>query len=99
MANIKVMKQNALEKADQSRLMQIATHFSNLIKVSETVTVRKEAGRALLDITGRMTMDKRNELMLELFNGLVSDVSPSTYMITASSLKTEDMRSLTRKPV
>lgn len=70
MANIKVMKQNALEKADQSRLMQIATHFSNLIKVSETVTVRKEAGRALLDIAGRMTMDKRNELMLELFNGL-----------------------------
>lgn len=70
MANIRVMIQNAFGKADQSRLMQIATHFSNLIKVSETVTVRKAAGRALLDIIGRMSMDRRNELMLELLNGL-----------------------------
>lgn len=73
MANMRIMKQSALGSESRSDLMQIATHFSNLIKVSETVTVRKSAGEALLSIIGRMSMDQRNELMLELFNGLERD--------------------------
>ena len=73
MANIAIMRQSAVTAADRSRLMQTATHFSNLIKVSETVSVRKEAGRSLLSILEMMSADQRNELMLELFNGLERD--------------------------
>jgi nicotinic acid mononucleotide adenylyltransferase len=51
-------------------LMHIATHLANLLKVSETVTVRRKAGDALLKTAERMPFEQRNELMIELFNGL-----------------------------
>ena len=70
LANIEEMMTCAKQEADRSRLLHIATHFANLIKVSETVTVRKQAGQALLQIIRRMTMDQRNELMVELLSGL-----------------------------
>lgn len=70
MANIAILKQEAESSPDKNLLMQIATHFSNLIKVSETVTVRRAAGNCLLDIIGGMAKDQVNELMIELHNGL-----------------------------
>ena len=70
LANIKEMLGSALEENGRSSLMHIATHFVNLIKVSETVTVRKTAGKALLRIIQKMTLDQRNELMVELQSGL-----------------------------
>ncbi|MBQ6621318.1 MAG: hypothetical protein IJH75_00595 [Mogibacterium sp.] len=69
-ANIREMLAEADRATGRPHLMHIATHYANLIKVSETVTARREAGRALLQIILRMTPDQRNELMVELYNGL-----------------------------
>ena len=69
-ANIRAMLASIKDGTDKSRLLHIATHFVNLIKVSETVTVRKNAGEALLTIIPQLTLDQRNELVVELFNGL-----------------------------
>lgn len=69
-ANIYVMSQPEVRNAERGRLLHIATHFANLIKVSETVIVRRRAGEALLDMLTDLPMDQRNELMVELFNGL-----------------------------
>lgn len=68
-ANIRYMKEVAEEAGSNVRL-HIAAHFVNLIKVSETVTVRKEAGNALLSLISTMPPDQCNEIMVELFNGL-----------------------------
>ena len=73
MANIREMLASVSSDTGRKRLMHIATHFVNLIKVSETVTVRKSAGSALLSILKMMTMDQRNELMVELSNGLETE--------------------------
>ena len=51
-------------------LMHIATHFVNLIKVSETIIVRKRAGRRLVELADNMPREQLNELCIELFNGL-----------------------------
>lgn len=68
-ANIRYMTELA-ESADSNVRMHIAAHFVNLIKVSETVTVRRDAGDALLRLIRRMPADQRNEIMIELYNGL-----------------------------
>ena len=51
-------------------LLHIATHFSNLIKVSENVVVRRMAGAALLSIAPQLTPDRRNEIAVELSKAL-----------------------------
>lgn len=51
-------------------LLHIATHFSNLIKVSENVVVRRMAGAALLSIAPQLTTDRRNEIAVELSKAL-----------------------------
>ena len=80
-ANISVLKQTASCHSGHGTLMQIATHFSNMIKVSETVTVRKAAGEALLEIVKKMSPDQINELVIELFNGLeIEDYQFSGYI-------------------
>ncbi len=80
-ANISVLRQTASCYSGHGTLMQIATHFSNMIKVSETVTVRKAAGEALLEIVKKMSPDQINELVIELFNGLeIEDYQFSGYI-------------------
>ena len=51
-------------------LLHIATHFSNLIKVSENVVVRRMAGAALLSIAPQLSPDRRNEVAVELSKAL-----------------------------
>lgn len=51
-------------------LLRAALHFANLLKVSETVSVRKKAGKALLVLADRLPTDQRNDLAIALFNGL-----------------------------
>ena len=51
-------------------VMHIATHFVNLIKVSEVIAVRKHAGDCLLELAAAMPSDQINELCIDLFNGL-----------------------------
>ena len=67
--NIRYMMELS-EEADRNVILHIAAHFVNLIKVSETVTVRREAGAALLKLIRIMPYDQRNEIMVELYNGL-----------------------------
>lgn len=52
------------------QVLQVATHFSNLVKVSERVAVRHRAGQALISIAPKMTLDQRNEIVIELTKGL-----------------------------
>jgi len=51
-------------------ILHIATHFSNLMKVSEHVVVRRMAGKALLKLAPALTPDRRNEIAVELSKAL-----------------------------
>lgn len=78
--NISVMLRYVQDR-NPDQTLHVATHLSNLIKVSETVTVRKAAGRALLSLVERMPYEQRNELSVELFNGLeLGDYQFSKYI-------------------
>jgi len=50
--------------------LHIATHLSNLLKVSERVTVRHSAGAALPYVISLLSLDQRNEIVIELTRGL-----------------------------
>ena len=50
--------------------LHIATHLSNLVKVSERVTVRHMAGSGLLSMIHLLSLDQRNEIVIELTKGL-----------------------------
>ena len=55
-----------VEKGDNAKVLHIATHFSNLMKVSENIVVRRMAGASLLAIAPVLTPDRRNEVAVEL---------------------------------
>ena len=57
-------------RSGKSPALHIATHLSNLIKVSDRVTARHSAGNALLALAPRLTADQRNEVAVELCRGL-----------------------------
>ncbi len=80
-ANISFMLKHIEDGQDRGTMLHVATHLSNLIKVSETVTVRRAAGEGLLTIIGKMPLEQRNELTVELFNGLeLGDYQFSKYI-------------------
>ena len=66
--NIRLLTSHA--HSSGSQLLHIATHLTNLVKVSDRVTVRHTAGAALLDIAPLLTVDQRNEVAVELARGL-----------------------------
>ena len=68
LANIRLLTDFA--RTGQSPALHIATHLSNLIKVSDRVTVRHNAGMALLEMAPLLTVDQRNEVVVELCRGL-----------------------------
>ena len=55
-----------VEQEDNANVLHIATHFSNLMKVSENIVVRRMAGASLLAIAPVLTPDRRNEVAVEL---------------------------------
>ena len=57
-------------EGDATGTLHIATHFSNLLKVSENIVVRRMAGSALLEIAPLLTPDRRNEVAVELSEAL-----------------------------
>ena len=68
-ANIRIL--TAFARVDHGyHLLHIATHLSNLLMVSEQVTVRRSAGAALLDLVPLLSHDQRNEVSVELTRGL-----------------------------
>ena len=80
-ANIDFMLKHVTAGGDRGKLLHVATHLSNLVKVSETVTVRRAAGEGLLHMIAKMPPEQRNELTVELFNGLeLGDYQFSKYI-------------------
>lgn len=50
--------------------LHVATHLSNLLKVSEQVSVRHAAGETLVKLAPMLSWDQRNEVAIELTKGL-----------------------------
>ena len=67
--NIEYLFMRAKE-GDSISALQFATHFSNLLKISEQVIVRHRAGDALVNLAPLLTKDQRNEISIELIKGL-----------------------------
>ena len=67
--NIKLLA-DQVDHGRREHLLHICAHFSNLIKVSEHVGVRHDAGRALLRLAHLLTTDQCNEIAVELLKGL-----------------------------
>ena len=72
---------NQVERGHTDQLLHIAAHFSNLLKVSERVVVRHDAGTALIHIAHLLEPDQRNEIATELTKGLeVGEYAFSKYI-------------------
>lgn len=70
-----------LKQGGAEGVLHVATHLSNLLKVSERVTVRHSAGRGLLEAVKLLPLDQRNELVVELTKGLeIGDYQFSKYI-------------------
>ena len=67
--SIKLLADRAPHCEGAERL-HIATHLANLVKVSENIVVRYDAGAALQRIAPLLTAEHRNEICVELFKGL-----------------------------
>ncbi|MFV0314612.1 MAG: nicotinate-nicotinamide nucleotide adenylyltransferase, partial [Anaerotignum sp.] len=50
--------------------LHVATHLSNLLKVSDQVTIRHFAGETLVKLAPLLSWDQRNEVAIELRKGL-----------------------------
>lgn len=80
-ANIELMLRCVDEQCRKGDVMHLGMHLTNLLKVSETIFVRQAAGEGLLHIADKMTYSQRNELAVELFNGLeIGDPQIAKYM-------------------
>ena len=64
------MLRDQLAHGITTHMLHIATHFSNLVKMSERVVVRQSAGNALVAILPLLRRDQRNEVVVELGKGL-----------------------------
>lgn len=61
---------NRLKTLQTMPVLHVAAHLSNLIKVSEQVTVRHIAGEGLVSMAPYLSLDQRNEVAVELRKGL-----------------------------
>ncbi|MCR5034048.1 MAG: hypothetical protein K6B42_01345 [Clostridia bacterium] len=78
--NIEVMLDRIMS-GQQEEVFYTAAHFSNLLKVSERVTIRHEAGRGLILIFDRLTREQKHEIVVELMRGLeIGDYQFSRYI-------------------
>lgn len=59
-----------IEKGVSMPKLHIATHLSNLLKISEQVSVRHYAGETLVKLAPLLSLDERNEVAIELTKGL-----------------------------
>ena len=69
-ANIQIMKNFGRMSNSSGVILHIGAHLVNLLKVNERVEVRKAAGDALLELLDLMPNSQRNEMNVELYNGL-----------------------------
>lgn len=68
--NMEFLLEHALNDRLKEQTFYLASHFSNLIKVSERVTVRHKAGRGLIEIARTLPIEQINEIVIELTKGL-----------------------------
>lgn len=68
--NMEFLLEYALGNKLSNQAFYLASHFSNLIKVSERVTVRHKAGRSLIEIARTLPIEQINEIVIELTKGL-----------------------------
>ena len=66
---VELLKTQAVQ-GHTDNMLHICTHYSNLIKVSERVVVRHEAGNALLSVLPLLRREQRNEVVVELGKGI-----------------------------
>ncbi len=66
---IELLREQAT-RGQTDNMLHICTHYSNLIKVSERVVVRHEAGLALLNVLPLLRREQRNEVVVELGKGI-----------------------------
>jgi len=66
---IELLKSQA-KQGHVDNMLHICTHYSNLVKVSERVVVRQEAGEALLSVLPLLRREQRNEVVVELGKGI-----------------------------
>lgn len=69
-ANIQIMKHFGKNANSPGVILHLGTHLVNMLKVNERVEVRKAAGDALLDLMVLMPNSQKNEIAVELYNGL-----------------------------
>ena len=67
--NIKLLA-DQVDHGRREHILHICAHLSNLIKVSEHVGVRHDAGKALLRLGHLLSTDQANEIAVELLKGL-----------------------------
>ncbi len=67
--NIKLLV-DQVDHGKRENLLHICAHLSNLIKVSEQIGVRYDAGTALLKLAPLLTREERNEIAVELVESL-----------------------------
>ena len=80
-ANIELLLRYMGEHNDPGTIMHLGMHLINLLKANEAIYVRQKAGEGLLQIALQMTYAQRNELAVELFNGLnIGDPQISKYV-------------------
>lgn len=68
--NIDFLLRQSLSGYLSNHKFHLATHLSNLLKVSERVTVRHRAGSGLIDIAETLPIEQLNEIVIELTKGL-----------------------------
>lgn len=59
-----------IKRDNEGQALLLATHLSNLVKVSEKVVVRHRAGVALVQLAPILPLAQRNEIAIELAKGL-----------------------------
>lgn len=59
-------------RKDGGLLLHIAAHLTNLVEVSDRATIQRRAGAALLHLAPKLSVDRRNEIAVELCRGLES---------------------------
>ena len=80
--NMEFLLEYTLKGRLKEQTFYLATHFSNLIKVSERVTVRHQAGRSLIEIARALPIEQINELVIELTKGLeIGEYQFSKYIL------------------
>ncbi|MFM9412836.1 HD domain-containing protein [Peptococcus simiae] len=70
--NIRRLAEALVDDSQMNRL-HVALHFSNLLKVSEQINVRHEAGTMLVNLAAHLSDEEVNEVAVELCRGLEMD--------------------------